>query len=139
MEPSCVEVGEVYLDPGLLTRAQQQQLLQKLACLTTSLIRLTKINIFRRCLYIQRTSFPAAYCFTLARKQARQSGIPMLEKGPVHQFHGLAHFRRLYLGDELAACRLADVEVGERVCCLLVTDHEAISLIALRSILLIEY
>ena len=33
VEPSFAQVGEVYLDPGLLTRAQQQQLLQELDCL----------------------------------------------------------------------------------------------------------
>ena len=57
----------------------------------------------------------------------------MLEKGLDHQFHGLAHFRRLSLGDEPAACRLANAEVGEKVCYLPVTDHEGISLIALRA------
>ena len=133
MEPSCVhkvQVGEVYLDPGLLTRAQRQQLLQELDCLYNFLIRLTKINIFRRYLYIQLTSFPVAYRCTLARELVRQSDIPMLEKGLDHLFHGLAHFRRLYLGDEPASCRLTDAKVVEKVCCLLVTDHEVISLVA---------
>ena len=74
-----------------------------------------------------------AYCCTLARELARQSEIPMLEKGLDHQFCGLAHFRRFYLCDEPAACRLASAEVGKKVCCSLVTDHEGITLIALRA------
>ena len=68
-----------------------------------------------------------------ARELARQSEIAMLKKRLDHQFHGLAHFRRFYLDDEPAACRLASAEVGQKVCCLLVTDHEGISLIALRA------
>ena len=92
---------------------------------TTSLIRLTEINIFRRYLYIQLASFPVAYCCTLARELARQSDIPMLEKGLDHQFDVLAQIsdasisRRRAGGLSFVPMR----KLGRRTC-LLVTDHE---------------
>ena len=77
--------------------------------------------------------FPCGVLLHFGERTCEAVRNPDARKGLDHQFRGLAHFRRFYLCDEPAACRLASVEVGEKVCCSLVTDHEGITLIALRA------